>query len=148
MSLSPRIRILLVIAILLVALGACDMFNDDSNQPPITGRYQSVSLTVLTDTGAVDGLARGTYIEMQIKPDNRVEGLFRVSSEFTEDDVQGSRRITFAGTWAQPSDSTITFEHDADTFIRDTKWRIKNESLRANNGEVKAVLVPQVSRSS
>ncbi|MFB6231453.1 MAG: hypothetical protein ABEL04_09870 [Salinibacter sp.] len=151
MSPFSRFYFVLFATGLLLALGACDAFNgDDGSQPPsVAGFYDTSTLTVMTDTGAVDALARGTSIKMRIKPDNTVEdGVLVISSEFTEDDVQGSRRVTFAGTWSRVSDSTITFEHDADTFIRDTQWDVENDTLRANNGEVTAVLVRQEEGSS
>lgn len=136
-----RLR-LLIAPVLLIGVVACDTLgSEDDPAPPATGSYEAHTLTVQTDTGSVDALARGTFIEMRLRPDNTVaDGVLMISSEFTEEDVDGSRRVEFAGTWSQTSDSTVTFDHDADTFIRDTEWHFANDTLRANNGEVKAVL--------
>jgi hypothetical protein len=81
---------------------------------------------------------------MRLQPDNTVtDGVLMISPGFTEEDVDGSRRVEFAGTWSQTSDSTVTFDHEADTFIRDTDWHFANDTLRTNNGEVNAVLRKQ-----
>jgi hypothetical protein len=139
-----RFLIPLPLAILLVLLPACDTFGsgDDDSPPSVTGSYETERLVVRTDTGTVDALARGSFIEMRLRPDNTVtDGVLFVPAEFTEEDTQGSRRIEFGGTWSRPNDRTITFEHQADTFIRETEWQIANDTLRTETGEVRAVLV-------
>jgi len=127
----------------LFSLTACDTFEDNGpSRESVTGDYDTETLTVKTDSGTVDALAKGTYIEMKLAPGNEVkEGSLFVSPEFTEEDTEGSRRIGFAGTWARPTDSTITFDHQADPFIRDTKWYYDSDTLRTSTSEVKAVLV-------
>lgn len=134
----------LFLAVLLAALPACDTLGlgDDGSSPSVAGHYEASSLIVQTDTGTVDALARGTSIEMRLKPDNTVtNGVFFVPAEFTEEDTPGSRRIEFSGTWSQPTDSTVAFDHKADTFIRDTEWHLASGTLRTDTGEVRAMLV-------
>lgn len=135
----------LIAPVLLAGVVACDTIgSDDAPTPPATGSYETQTLTVQTDTGSVNALARGTFIEMRLQPDNTVtDGVLMISPGFTEEDVDGSRRVEFAGTWSQTSDSTVTFDHEADTFIRDTDWHFANDTLRTNNGEVNAVLRKQ-----
>ena len=145
-----RFLIPLVLTALLVVLSACDTFGseDDSSPPSVAGSYETERLVARTDTGTVDALARGTYIEMKLQPDNTVtNGVLFVSAEFTEEDTQGSRRIEFGGTWSQPDDRSISFDHRADTFIRETEWRIANDTLRTETGEVRAVLVRRADNS-
>lgn len=83
----------------LFSLTACDTFKDNGpSRESVTGDYDTETLTVKTDTGTVDALAKGTYIEMKLAPGNEVkEGSLFVSPEFTEEDTEGSRRIGFAG---------------------------------------------------
>lgn len=144
-----RFLIPFVLTALLVMLSACDTFgSDDDSPPPVTGFYETERLVARTDTGAVDAFARGSFIEMRLRPDNTVtSGVLFVSAEFTEEDTQGSRRIEFGGTWSQPNDSTITFDHQGDTFIRDMEWQIANDTLRTETGEVRAVLVRRADNS-
>jgi len=143
-TMHGRFPIPFAFATLLVVLPGCDLLGsgDDDSPPSVTGSYETERLVVRTDTGTVDALARGTFIEMSLRPDNTVaNGVLFVSAEFTEEDTQGSRRIEFGGTWSRPNDRTITFDHQADTFIRETEWHASNDTLRTETGEVRAVLV-------
>jgi len=152
-----RFPILLVLTAFLVVLPACDTLGsgDDDSPPSVAGSYEAERLVVRTDTGTVDALARGTFIEMRLRSDNTVTNgvLFVpaeftfVPAEFTEEDTQGIQRIEFGGTWSRPTDNTTAFDHQADTFIRDTEWHAADDTLRTETGEVRAVLVRRADNS-
>jgi hypothetical protein len=79
----------LITPVLLAGVVACDTLGSgDDPAPPATGTYETQTLTVQTDTGSVDALAKVTFIEMRLRPDNTVtEGVLMISPGFTEEDV-------------------------------------------------------------
>ena len=136
---SIRTLFLLFTTLGLFLTTACD--SNDNSGPSISGTYETTEFIARTDTGEVDALSRGAFIEMTLQEDSTVEnGLLFVPSELTGEDFEGDARIEFGGTWSRSSDSSVTFDHDADTFIRDVEWTYSEEQLRTTEGEVTATL--------
>jgi len=123
-------------------LAACDSNGSD---PGVAGRYVTTEFILRTDTATLDALALGASIEMTLESGGTVrDGLLFVPDTLTTgQDFEGDTEIEFAGTWSRPTDGTLTFEHDADTFIRDTEWTYDDGTIQAQTDELTVTLVRQ-----
>jgi len=105
----------------------------------VAGQYSSSIFT----KGAVDILAAGGSLNLTLKADNTTTGRLFIPDTLGlteggdfEADLQGAFTIT--GT-------EITFQHQADTFVRDLTWTFDNGKLNASQifGGEKLVLTLQ-----
>ena len=127
-----RILHLCALALLVAATG-CDSASDDS----IAGTYAASQFIATLDSGeTVNVLAAGGSITMTLTSDGRASGRLVVPESLAED----SEPITpFDGTYAVMGD-TVTFDHEADTFIRDATWTRSGDQLRTQAFGITVVL--------
>ena len=85
------------------------------------------ALSFTTDDGGTvtDWLDQGAKVELRLTADGRTTGRLFVPGV---DEDGGDLDESLAGTWTLDGE-TIHFEHDADTFIRDTPFRVEGKRL-------------------
>lgn len=113
----------LALAVVLVGCG-----DDDSFSPTVenvAGSYSAASFTLTTDAGTTNLLALGSEISVVLAADGTTTGQLFVSGG-GEDGEEFEADLT--GTWTL-SDSTVTFSHTADTFIRDVEFTATRNRL-------------------
>jgi hypothetical protein len=110
-----------VAAVLIAACG-------DSTAPTmssVSGGYTATSFTVTESGGTTDILATGGSITLTLTAAGATSGRLFVpggaedGSDFDED---------LTGTWTL-RDSTVTLDHDADTFLRDMSLTVRGQQL-------------------
>jgi hypothetical protein len=110
-----------VAAVLIAACG-------DSTAPTmssVSGGYTAASFTVTESGGTTDILATGGSITLTLTAAGATSGRLFVpggaedGSDFDED---------LTGTWTL-RDSTVTLDHDADTFLRDMSLTVRGQQL-------------------
>jgi hypothetical protein len=118
-------------AVLLLA--GCDSNETDDE---IAGVYETTRFDVTIDGSTIDVLDAGGFIEMTLREDGTASGRLFVPEELAEGEEND---IPFGGNYSV-SGNTVTFDHEADTFIRDTEWRFDDGTLRAETDELEVVL--------
>ena len=92
----------------------------------VAGTYSASLLTIQEGDGAVeDLLAKGGFIDLDLRPDGSTTGRMFVPADGPDGDDYDS---DLAGTWAL-ADSTVTLDHAADTFLRDVPLTVKDDRL-------------------
>ena len=116
-------RCILIIFILSITF-ACsdDSMGPDKKDPyeVVSGQYETSTFKVQLDNSTIDILSVGGFIELTLKKDKTTLGQFFVPDTLglTEgEDID----YNLEGTYKIIGD-TLTFQHEGDTFIRDTKW--------------------------
>jgi hypothetical protein len=117
----------LALAAILVGCGDDDGFSPTVDT--VAGTYAASVLTLTTLTGTVDLLAEGSEITVTLSTDGTTEGHAFIP-EGGEDGGDFEEDLT--GTWALDS-TTVTFDHEADTFIRDVDFTASRGRL---SGEI------------
>lgn len=110
----------------LVLLAGCD---DDPQSPGdrLAATYEATTLTVTpADSSTIDVLARGGSITISLASDGTTSGTFVVPASFSEDDEP--QPVDLSGMWSVTRD-TVTFEHEPDTFLRDTEFEVVGDRL-------------------
>jgi hypothetical protein len=120
------------LALSFLALGGCDSTDDGT----IAGSYETTRFTAVIDGEPVDVLGAGGRITMTLREGGGVSGRLVVPVPPAED---GEGDTPFAGTYAR-SGSTVTFDHEADTFIRDAVWTFSGGQLRTEAFGLSVVL--------
>ena len=129
---------------LLVSLTAgCDLAGDDDLEP-IEGSWEASTFTVLVNGELHDILEAGGELNMTLLDDGTVEsGLLSVPCtvpQACEPDEGDVFEVTFEGTYDRDGQS-VTFSHEADTFIRGEIWTYDGNSLTTEtNAGVTVVL--------
>lgn len=105
-----------------VVLAGCNETTAPSGD--LAGSY-SANLFRITASGEseVDVLAAGGVLEINIAEDNTTTGTLDIPGSIT-----GAINASMAGT-AVVSGSTVTFQQDVDTFMRDLSWARGNGRL-------------------
>lgn len=128
-------RVPATITTLFLALGVgC---SDDGVSPDgptvasVAGDYAAVEefgaweFTTTADGETIDRLAEGAYVEIALNPDGSTAGeLFVPEADEDGADFQAD----LAGTWTLDA-GTVTFSHEADTFLRDTPFTADGDRL-------------------
>ncbi len=117
-------------------LAGCDSAEDNT----LTGTYATTRFFADTDDDArtpqVDVLTLGASVTMTLRADGTASGRIVVPASLAED---GEGDTPFAGTYAV-SGSAVTFEHAADTFVRDATWTFADGRLRTDSFGLSVVL--------
>lgn len=114
--------------LLAVALGGCG--DDEAFSPTIetvAGNYSASAFTLTTAAGTVNLLAQGSEVTVTLAADGTTTGQLFVPGG---DEDGGDLDLDLTGTWTL-SGSTVTFDHDADTFIRDVEFIAGQNRLTA-----------------
>lgn len=126
---------LLLVALLVspLAFSGCDSTDEDDE---IAGAYETTSFTAEIEGETVDVLDAGGFIEMTLGEDGTVSGRL-----FVPEDLAGGEEndLPFGGTYAV-SGNEVTFDHEADTFVRDVVWTYDDGALRTETDELSVVL--------
>jgi hypothetical protein len=107
-----------------VLLAACS----DSTAPTmrsVAGSYSATSFTVTESGGTTNILAAGGSITLTLTAAGVTSGRLFVPGG-AEDGGDFDEALT--GTWTL-QDSTVTLEHDADTFLRDMTFTVRGQQL-------------------
>ena len=108
-----------------VLLMACD----DSETSVVAGSWVATEFTI-TETGqpVQDVLAGGGGLTINITSNNTTSGTLTIPAAFSETGSSVSESMAGSATVAG---NTVTFEQDADTFVRDMTWAIVGNTLVA-----------------
>lgn len=113
--------------VLLLGLTAC---NETTTEPggTLAGTYTATHFRV-TESGAaeVDVLANNGRLVINIAENNTTTGSLILPSN-----IQGGLTASMAGT-ANLSGSTVTFQQNEDTFVRDLSWTLTNNGLTVSD---------------
>jgi len=122
------------IALTLALFYSCSK-NPVDNPPSSTlvGQYEATTFSAaLAPLPAIDILALGGIIELTLRADNKTTG--RIFIPDTPGLTQGAIDYNLEGNYTASGD-TLTLSHNADTFLRDMKWVLKDGKLQANYSE-------------
>ncbi len=117
----------LVPAFLLLTLscGGDDPFSPTPEN--VAGTYEATALTVTAAGITVNALGLGASLTLVLNPDFTTTGrLLAPGLGEGGEDIDAD----LTGTWAL-TDSTVSFEHTSDTFIRDVPFTAERNRLRA-----------------
>lgn len=107
-------------------LGACG--DDDAFSPTpdsVAGSYSAATFSVTSSAGTVDLLALGAHVDVTLAPDGNTTGhLF--APGVGENGANFEADLT--GTWNLIG-STVTFDQEGDTFIRDVEFTASRNQL-------------------
>ena len=122
--LSTRATTLALAAI----LSSCGDDDNDVFSPTIdnvAGSYSAATLTVTSPSGTVDFLALGAEVDVILAANGTTTGhLFVPGGGENGEDFEAD----LTGTWTL-ADSTVTFDHEGDTFIRDVDFTVTRNQL-------------------
>ncbi len=112
----------------LALLSGCD----DPAEPALTmadvaGTYTLTRLDATEQGTTTDWVAGGTEATITLNADGTTTGHMFVPGG----DIDEDREMDLAGTWSL-SESEVTFEHDADTFLRDMTFEYDDGVLAAH----------------
>lgn len=130
-----RFLALAALAVSVVLLPACDSQEEDTP----AGLYLTSRFEVEIDGEPTNVLAAGGRLEMVLRTNGTAWGRLVVPAELAEGE---ETEIEFEGTYSV-SDDRVTFDHEADTFIRDVTWTYDSRRLEAQTDEITVVLVRQ-----
>lgn len=121
-------------ALLAAAFGlvGCSAFGSESDGPDVAGSYAATTFTVETDTTTTDALEKGASLRITLNEDGAASGRLRVPCslpEACEPDAGDTFEANFEGIY-EVDGRTVTFDHRADTFIRDREWTYRDGALR------------------
>lgn len=130
----PRITVL---ALALLLAGCSDGFSPTVDN--VAGSYSAATLTATTPGGTVDVLAVGGHVTVTLAPDGTTAGTMFLP-DMGEDGEDFSANLE--GAWSL-SGNTVTFEHEADTFLRDVEFTADENRLTSEGsfGDQSFVLV-------
>lgn len=118
------------------AFSGCDSTEDDVG---VAGNYEATQFTAQIEGETVDVLSAGGFIEITLHEGGTVSGrLFvpEVLAAGEENDFSLDGTYTISG-------DVVTFDHEADTFIRDVEWVLGNGMLRTETDRITVVLQRQ-----
>lgn len=127
---GPRATLgLSVFAVLLLAACGDDGTGpDEIEQSDVSGTYEATTFETTEDGQTTDQLAEGARFTVTLAPDGTTTGnLFIPGGAEDGSDLDAS----LAGSWTfNASSNSVTFEQDADTFVRDVTFT----AVRAGGG--------------
>jgi hypothetical protein len=124
---SIRTRRTLAAALLALTVGtaACSDPNDG-----ISGNYVASEATLTTGGEEVDLIDEGLAIGITLTQAGTTSGLMTIPASRSESGELET--LSLAGTYEYDAEAgTATFDHAADTFIRDVTWEVDGSDLRA-----------------
>lgn len=135
-----RTRTFVSLIILFAALvTGCDDDVTGPSMAEVAGMYSASTFLLNAPEGQVDMIADGTTLDLTLSPDGTTSGtLFIPEGEEDGSDLTAD----LEGEWALDGDD-VTFDHDADTFVRDVTWEYDDGLLVSNSTFAEVVLVPQ-----
>jgi hypothetical protein len=120
-----RLSALLFLASLTTTMACSD---DGDLAPRPEGIYTATVLSVSDDGDVTDLLAAGAELSITLTSAGTTTGTLVVPAAFTESGTEET--FSLEGTYDYDSDTgAITFEHSADTFIRDAEWSLSGNEL-------------------
>jgi hypothetical protein len=111
---------------LAIVIGGCG--GEDAFSPTVetvAGSYGARSLTLSSAVGTTDLLALGSTVDVTLAVDGTTTGRLFVPGG---DEDGGDLDVDLAGTWAL-SGTTVTFDQEGDTFIRDVEFTAGPDQL-------------------
>lgn len=122
-------RFLLLLLILAVAQAACDSGTDpDPTMADVAGTYAATELVTTSGGTSTDQLAEGAEVTITLATDATTRGtLFVPGGNEDGSDYTAS----LEGTWSLTS-NTVTFDHDAETFLRNMFFTYEDDRLSAD----------------
>lgn len=110
---------------MLLLLGACgDSPNDPTAQ--VAGSYSATVATVTQGSFTLNLLQAGFLIDITLTPQGQTTGRFVTPAEFSESGRMEEDNLV--GTWTLTGDR-VRFSHAADTYLRDTEFRVEGNTL-------------------
>jgi hypothetical protein len=107
-------------------LASCS--DDDAFSPTtdnVAGSYSAATFTVTSPAGTVDLLALGAQVDVTLSTDGATTGhLFAPGGGENGEDLEAD----LTGTWTLTG-STVTFDQEGDTFIRDVEFTATRDQL-------------------
>jgi hypothetical protein len=120
---SSTIRIITLA--LTLALAACGDDNFSPTVENVAGSYAASTFTCETTDGTTDLLAAGAVVAIDLADDGTTTGEIFVAAG---GEGGGNLDQDLTGTWILAS-RTVTFDQDADTFIRDLEFTADEDVL-------------------
>ena len=109
-------------------LSSCGDDDNDVFSPTtdnVVGSYSAETFTVTSSAATVDFLALGAEVDVILATDGTTTGhLFAPGAGEDGEDFEAD----LTGTWTL-TDSTVTFDHEGDTFIRDVEFTATRNRL-------------------
>jgi hypothetical protein len=126
-----------VLGVALLLAGCSDGFSPTVDN--IAGSYSAATLTVTTSDGTVDVLAVGGHVTVTLAADGTTAGTMYLP-DMGEDGEDFSANLE--GAWSLRG-GTVTFEHEADTFLKDVEFSAGENRLTSEGsfGDQSFVLV-------
>lgn len=118
-----------------MAAAVCLLAAGCGTEPPdgIVGTYHATEIALTIGGVDSDMLAEGGVLTITLTETGTTTGTFVVPAQYTESGQQETSSL--AGTYLYDADAgTATFEHEADTFIRDVVWTADQNELRGDFG--------------
>lgn len=112
--------------------GGCGAFGSEDDDPDVAGSYTASTFTAKTDTSTVGVLEAGGSLRITLNEDGTASGRLRIPCSLPgacEPDEGDSFDVSFEGIY-EVDGRTVTFDHRADTFIRDQEWTYRDGTLR------------------
>lgn len=122
---ARQLSVVTALPLLALVLFACD---DDATgiDEDLVGSYQATTFTVTTDDGTTDVLAEGGSLDITLAADGTTSGTLIIPA--TQSESGEEEQASMSGTWSIES-GTVTFEQDADTFVRDMGFQASEGRL-------------------
>lgn len=126
--------------VLLTACGGEDP--TDESQIDVTGTYVATTFTITHGDGTTtDALAEGASLDITLEGDGSTSGTLEIPASLSESGEDET--YSLVGSW-DLSGTTVTFDHDADTFVRDMPFSVVEDGLEGEetfgDDTVRAVL--------
>lgn len=109
-------------------LAGCDDTPAEPTPEDVAGSYVATTLTVEEEGSTTDALAEGAAITITLASDGTTTGTFVVPASLSET-VQ-EEQADLEGTWTLEG-SSVSFDQQADTFLRDISLQVTNGALEA-----------------
>lgn len=120
-----RLSAILLLASLVTTMACSD---DGSPVQGPEGIYTATELSVSDDGDVTDLLAAGAELSITLTAAGTTTGTLVVPAAFTESGTEET--FSLVGTWHYDAAmGIVTFDHAADTFIRDTDWTLSGNQL-------------------
>ena len=118
---------LIAAALFSLALAACSSESGPENG--IAGTWEATELVLSVEGEDTDLLDEGGELRLVLTDAGTTTGTFTVPGAYTESGQDETQSL--AGTYAYDDGTgTATFDHDADTFIRDVLWTVDGDEMR------------------
>jgi hypothetical protein len=128
-TLPGGLRLSSAVLAVLLTVGCNDGTGPGDGDAPtmsdVAGSYQATTLTVEEGGVTTDFLSVGASLEITLSDNGTTAGRLFVPGG---DEGGGDLDVDLAGTWALDG-TTVTFNQDADTFVRDMDFEYANGQL-------------------